>query len=55
MAWISQNWIWVLFAVVMIAMHTFDHGGHDSGHKAHQPSNKDGEQRESESDPGHQH
>jgi hypothetical protein len=28
MAWISQNWVWVLFAVGVIAMHLFGHGGH---------------------------
>ena len=31
MEWISQNWVWVLFAVGMIAMHLFGHGGH-GGH-----------------------
>ena len=30
MEWISQNWVWVLFAVGMIAMHMFCHGGHGS-------------------------
>jgi len=28
MEWFSQNWVWVLFAVGMIAMHMFGHGGH---------------------------
>ena len=31
MEWFSQNWVWVLFAVAMIAMHMFGHGGH-GGH-----------------------
>lgn len=31
MAWLSQNWVWVLFAVAFIAMHLFGHGGH-GGH-----------------------
>ena len=26
MDWIAQNWVWVLFAVGMIAMHMFGHG-----------------------------
>ena len=33
MDWIAQNWVWVLFAVGMIAMHIFGHGGH-GGHRA---------------------
>lgn len=28
MGWFSQNWVWVLFAAGMIAMHLFGHGGH---------------------------
>ena len=28
MEWFSQNWVWVLFAAGMIAMHLFGHGGH---------------------------
>jgi hypothetical protein len=28
MTWITQNWVWVLFAAWMIAMHLFGHGGH---------------------------
>ena len=31
MEWLSQNWVWLLFAVGMIAMHMFGHGGH-GGH-----------------------
>ena len=34
MDWIAQNWVWVLFAVGMIAMHMFGHGGH-GGHGGH--------------------
>jgi hypothetical protein len=35
MAWFSQNWVWVLFFVGMIAMHLFGHGGHGrhGGHR----------------------
>lgn len=28
MAWLTENWIWVLFGVAFIAMHLFGHGGH---------------------------
>ena len=31
MEWMSQNWVWVLLAVGMTAMHLFGHGGH-GGH-----------------------
>jgi hypothetical protein len=31
MDWLSQNWIWVLFAVVFVAAHLFGHGRH-GGH-----------------------
>jgi len=31
MAWLTENWIWVLFGVAFIAMHLFGHGGH-GGH-----------------------
>ena len=34
MDWLSQNWIWVIFAVAFVAMHMFGHGGH-GGHGAH--------------------
>ena len=34
MDWISQNWVWVLFAVAMVAMHLFGHGGY-GGHGGH--------------------
>lgn len=31
MAWLSQNWFWVLIAVAFVGMHLFGHGGH-GGH-----------------------
>jgi len=31
MAWLAENWIWVLFGIAFIAMHLFGHGGH-GGH-----------------------
>jgi len=27
MDWLSENWVWVLFAIAMVAMH-MGHGGH---------------------------
>lgn len=61
MEWLSQNWVWILFAVGMIAMHMFGHGGH-GGHGGHsggrtdsKPKRKDSEQRTSEQEPGHKH
>ena len=47
MEWFSQNWIWVLFFVGMIAMHMFGHGGHGGhagSHDESTPANKDGMQ-----------
>jgi len=66
MEWLSQNWVWVLFAVGMIAMHMFGHGGH-GGHGAHRghgggsdhddakPATNDSVQRAPEKRSGHQH
>jgi hypothetical protein len=31
MAWLTENWIWVLFGLAFVAMHLFGHGGH-GGH-----------------------
>ena len=62
MEWFSQNWVWVLFAAGMIAMHLFGHGGHGGhgggcggGHEEPKPASKVGAQRASEQGPGHQH
>ena len=65
MQWLSQNWVWVLFFVGMIAMHMFGHGGH-GGHRGHgdgsgsgsndpKPESKDGVQRTSDQGTDHQH
>ena len=58
MEWISQNWVWVLFFVGMIAMHMFGHGGHGGhggGRTDPKPKSKDREQRTSEQESGHKH
>ena len=34
MQWFASNWIWIVFAVGMIAMHLFGHGGR-SRHGSH--------------------
>ena len=62
MEWLSQNWVWILFAVGMIAMHMFGHGGH-GGHGGHsggdrddaKPEGRGGEERVSKPGTGHQH
>ena len=58
MEWLSQNWVWVLFAVAMIVMH-MGHGGH-GGHGSGPPDNRkraDGgdDERASEREAGHHH
>jgi hypothetical protein len=61
MAWISQNWVWVLFAVGMLAMHLFGHGrhgghgDHDEGRNDLEPGGKDSVRRASEQGSGHRH
>jgi hypothetical protein len=47
MAWLLQNWFWVLIAVVFIGMHLFGHGGH-GGHGGHR-----GGQADEREDPHH--
>ena len=61
MEWFSQNWVWVLFFVGMIAMHLFGHGGH-GGHGRHtdrtddaEPAKKDSDLRDSAPAPTHKH
>ena len=55
MEWFSQNWVWVLFAVGMIAMHMFGHGGHGNGRDDAAPPNKDAAHRTSEQNQNHHH
>ena len=61
MEWIAQNWVWVLFAVGMVAMHMFGHGGH-GGHGGHRGGHDDAKRTRndnarppSEQGPGHRH
>ncbi len=64
MEWFSQNWVWLLFAIGMVAMHMFGHGGHgghgghsrhDSGDDTAEAPRKVGAQRSSEHESGHHH
>ena len=34
MAWLTENWFWILTFIAFIAMHVFGHGGH-GGHGRH--------------------
>lgn len=57
MAWLTQNWVWVLFIAAFIAMHLFGHGGHGGhgGQDDSKPPGKDGVQRTPEQGSGHKH
>ena len=55
MEWISQNWVWVLFSVGMIAMHMFGHGGHGGDENKTKSADKDSASRTSKLGSGHQH
>ena len=58
MEWFSQNWVWMLFFVGMIAMHMFGHGGHGGHGGCHggaKPADKESEKRATEHGAGHQH
>ena len=47
MEWLSENWVFLLIVVGMVAMHLFGHGGH-GGHG--------GQRRDDEGkDTGHRH
>ncbi len=36
MEWLSENWVFLLVAAAMVAMHLFGHGGH-GGHGGQRP------------------
>ena len=55
MDWIAQNWVWVLFAVGMIAMHMFGHGGHGGGRDDSRSASKDTGRTTSGQRTGHHH
>jgi hypothetical protein len=39
MAWLTENWFWILTFIAFIAMHMFGHGGH-GGHGSHGGGNR---------------
>lgn len=47
MEWFSENWFWVIIAVLFIVLHMFGHGGHGmhGGHGGHQHSKPTGEDK----------
>ena len=54
MAWLTENWVWVLFGVAFVAMHMFGHGGHGGhggGHRGHGSHGDDGEGGSSDAEP----
>lgn len=58
MAWISENWFWLLLGVGFIAMHMFGHGGHENhgdDSDEEKSAHKSGKQRTSKQGSGHQH
>ena len=46
MAWLTENWFWILTLIAFIAMHLFGHGGHGSrgGHGGDRQRSPDGKQ-----------
>ena len=40
MAWLTENWFWILTFIAFIAMHMFGHGGH-GGHGSHGRSDRE--------------
>ncbi len=59
MNWLSQNWVWLLFGVGMIAMHLFGHGGHgghgESARDADKSVGADGQRTTSTQETTHHH
>ena len=48
MAWLTENWVWVLFGVAFIAMHLFGHGGHGGHGNQNGDGKLDGDSRSAE-------
>ena len=40
MAWLTENWFWILTFIAFVAMHMFGHGGH-GGHGRHGGANRE--------------
>ncbi len=43
MAWLTQNWIWILFSIAFVSMHLFGHGCH-GGHGSHRSGRDDADE-----------
>lgn len=58
MDWLSENWVFLLVVIAMMAMHLFGHGGH-GGHGGGRHRDPDDERKdqpdEAGSRPGHRH
>jgi hypothetical protein len=58
MEWLSENWLWLLIAVLFIVMHMFGHGGH-GGHggpgKQDDYGDEDRKRKNQGPDSGHGH
>ena len=59
MAWLTENWFWILTFIAFVAMHLFGHGGHGGGDRrpAVGASETDGSQSRAANNKssGHQH
>ncbi len=49
MAWLVENWFWVLIGIAFVALHLFGHGGHGGrGKPARVADDGDQEQQSAE-------
>ena len=48
MAWLSNNWIWILLGGAFLALHLFGHGGHN--HRAGKRPPSEAQTREAGAD-----
>ncbi|MAN61116.1 MAG: DUF2933 domain-containing protein [Parvibaculum sp.] len=57
MAWLAENWIWVLIGVVFIGLHLFGHGGHrgHGGDEGHSGRGKSGDKTKTNQSGQHRH
>ena len=44
MAWLTENWFWILTFIAFIAMHMFGHGGHGSHGRGNRDRSADGKE-----------
>ena len=60
MAWLTDNWFWILTFIAFVAMHRFGHGGHGGHGGGKRQSSLDGNDANQNGTPktgsgGHQH